>query len=711
MNTALPALAGALLVVWGLASVQAEESQPPTVEIVSKQLNEARNFLLPEVGSTVYRFTQDDITNLPLGDATPFNQLLLQAPGVVQDSFGQLHVRGDHADLQYRINGVIIPESISGFGQALDTRFFDSVNLITGALPAQYGYRTAGVVDIHTKTGALNTGGNASLTVGSFWTINPSVEYGGTSDRLDYYVTAQYLYDQIGIENPTNSYYPIHDNTSQGKAFAYASYLLSNTSRVSFFLGSSNSYFQVPNSPGVPPAYSLDGTVDSSGNIVPTPFNSADLNETQRELTYYGVAAYQDKPSGLFDYQVALFSRYTSTNFFPDLYGDLTFNGVASDVFQSSWNSGVQADGAYRLTDVHTLRGGFNFSIENAINNNTSYVFPGQPGAQTPGQGPFPIVQDAGKVAYLYGIYIQDEWRPTQVLTVNFGVRADLMNAYVNAGQISPRIGMVYEFSPQTSMHAGYARYFTPPPTELITTANVNAFANTTNSPEVFTNDPVQPERSNYFDIGVVTSPVRGWTVGLDGYYKRASELLDLGQFGTALVFSPFNYQEGRVYGVELTNGWRSGPWDAYLNLAWQQAQGKNINSSQFFFGADELQYIASHWIYLDHDQTLTGSAGVSYTWQKTTFTGNLLYGSGLRTDSPEGVPNGAHVPGYVTVNVAAFRPFSLGQTLGEFTGRLSIVNLFNKSYQIRNGSGVGVLASQYGQPFSVYATVSKAFR
>jgi outer membrane receptor protein involved in Fe transport len=708
-TTFLLAAGGLLAALCSLAAyaeeVQPQEAQTQTVEIVAKKLNEARNFMLPETGSTVYRFTQDDITDLPLGEATPFNQLLLQAPGVVQDSFGQLHVRGDHADLQYRINGVIIPESISGFGQTLDTRFFDSVNLLTGALPAQYGYRTAGVVDIHTKTGALTQGGNASLTVGSFWTVNPSVEYGGTSDRVDYYITGQFLYNQIGIENPTNSYYPIHDDTSQGKGFAYVSYLLSNTSRVSFFFGSSNSYFQIPNSPGVAPAYSLDGSA------TPTPFDSANLDETQRELTYYSVVAYQDKPSGDLDYQVALFSRYTQTQFFPDHQGDLTFNGVASNVYQSSWNTGVQADGAYRLTDVHTLRAGFNYSIENAINDATSFVFPGQPGAQTPGQGPFPIVQDAGKVAYLYGLYIQDEWKPTQVLTINFGLRADLLNAYVNGSQLSPRIGMVYEFSPQTSMHAGYARYFTPPPTELVSQANVNAFANTTNSPEVFTNSQVQPERSNYFDIGVNTSPVRGWTVGLDGYYKKANELLDLGQFGTALIFSPFNYQQGRVYGVELTNAWRSGPWDAYVNLAWQQAQGKNINSSQFFFGANELNYISTHWIYLDHDQTLTGSAGVSYKWQKTTFTANLLYGSGLRTTGADGVPNGDHVPGYATVNVAAFRPFNLGQTLGEFTGRLSIINLFDRTYQIRNGNGVGVQASQFGQPFSVYATVSKAFR
>ena len=85
----------------------------------------ARNGLQPDVGASVYRFTQADIQALPQGDNTPINQVLLQAPGVAQDSYGQLHVRGDHADLQYRINGIIIPEPISGFGQSLDTHFVD----------------------------------------------------------------------------------------------------------------------------------------------------------------------------------------------------------------------------------------------------------------------------------------------------------------------------------------------------------------------------------------------------------------------------------------------------------------------------------------------------------------------------------------------------------------------------------------------------------
>src|SRR5689334_1657638 len=86
---------------------------------VSAALDQSRNSLSPDTGSSQYVIDQKAIQQLPLGDSTPLNQVILQAPGVVQDSYGGVHVRGDHANLQYRINGVIIPESISGFGQTL----------------------------------------------------------------------------------------------------------------------------------------------------------------------------------------------------------------------------------------------------------------------------------------------------------------------------------------------------------------------------------------------------------------------------------------------------------------------------------------------------------------------------------------------------------------------------------------------------------------
>ena len=84
------------------------------------------------------------------------NQVIMQAPDVAQDSFGQFHVRGEHNGLQYRLNGIILPEGISVFGQSLDPRLISSLTLVTGALPAEFGLRTAGIIDLKTKSGAID---------------------------------------------------------------------------------------------------------------------------------------------------------------------------------------------------------------------------------------------------------------------------------------------------------------------------------------------------------------------------------------------------------------------------------------------------------------------------------------------------------------------------------------------------------------------------
>ena len=146
--------------------------------------------------------------------------MLLQAPGVVQDSYGQLHVRGDHANLQYRINGVQLPEGITGFGQVLSPRFASSISLLTGALPAEFGLRTAGIIDIKTKEGLLDNGGDVEFYGGQRSTIQPSFEYGGSKGKFSYFVTGQYLSTNRGVEPPTPGPSPIHDQSYQGQGSA-----------------------------------------------------------------------------------------------------------------------------------------------------------------------------------------------------------------------------------------------------------------------------------------------------------------------------------------------------------------------------------------------------------------------------------------------------------------------------------------------------------
>ncbi len=666
-----------------------------TVDVQARRLDEARNGISPRVGAAVYDISREAIQREPQGENTPFNQVLLQAPGVAQDSFGQVHLRGEHANVQYRINGVLLPEGISGFGQTLESRFGQHVQLITGALPAQYGYRTSGVVEIDTKSGAFDQGGQVSLYGGGNETIQPSVEYGGSVGSFNYYFSGEYLGTSRGIESPTNAKTPLRDQAEEPKGFFYVSKLLDATTRVSLFGGTSVGTFQIPNNPGQPTAFTLNGNAA---------FDSAKLDERQREINHYAVAALQQSQGGL-DYQVAAFTRYSSILFRPDPVGDLLFNGVASRVARVNLASGIQADGGYRLTDAHTVRGGLFVDVERALSRNDATVFAVDDSGNQLSDQPVLVTDAHAKTGRLYGLYLQDEWRITPAFTVNVGARYDAVNAFVSADQLSPRINASYKVLKGTTVHAGYARYFTPPPLELINPGSAALFLGTTNAPQTLANGQVKPERAHYIDAGVTQRLTDAVQVGFDSYYKIVDDLLDEGQFGQALVFTPFNYKRGRIYGAEATASYQQDNLQAYLNLAYSVAKGRQIESAQFLFGADELAYIATHDVHLDHDQRWTMSGGVSYLWQGATVSVTGLLGSGLR----RGFANTQSLPPYTQVNLGAVYPFETA-AFGKMAVRADVLNVFDSRYEIRDGTGIGVGAPQWGVRRTLLAGLSKAF-
>jgi hypothetical protein len=254
---------------------------------------------------------------------------------------------------------------------------------------------------------------------------------------------------------------------------------------------------------------------------------------------------------------------------------------------------------------------------------------------------------------------------------------------------------------------------------------NNASFNNSSGATSVTQASPVLPERSNYFDAGVdqkipfactsTTDPDCSMLdLGIDAYYKQARDLIDNGTFSQALVLSAFNYAKGIVKGIEFKAKYRSGNFQAYGNIAVGYEKATDVVSNQYLFdnttpqpdlgGMTELQYIDSHWIYTDHTQIVTGSAGMSYLWNGTRYSADLIYGSGLR----DGDANISHVPGYTQVNVGASREFTV-PNYGKFTARVAIVNLFDQVYLIRDGSGIGVFAPQYGPRRGYFVGLSKA--
>jgi len=704
------------------ALAEATHDQPPTpgpagtnvvtveTTTVVGHLDEAREQIVPSLGATAYLITKDQLQNQSQGANAAFSQVLLRAPGVAQDANGQLHVRGEHANLQYRINDVLLPEGITGFGQELDTRFVDSISLVTGSLPAQYGFRTAGIVDIHTKGGAFSPGGSVDLYGGSYETVHPSFEYGATEGKLSFFSNGSYTHSNLGVENPTSSYKAIHDITDQYKLFSYLSHVLDETSRLSVMGSGSIGDFQIPNTPGQGAGHAPGG-----GPWVPGTFDSRTLNENQREQNLFGVLAYQ-KSVDQVNLQVAAFGRNSGVHFRPDPVGDLYFNGVASDVARNSLSTGLQADLSYNLTDSHTLRGGSMVLFSSSNSRTETTVFNLDPISQNPVGGPRTISDAATVRGQFYGFYLQDEWNVLPKLTLNYGGRMDTVGGYLNEHQISPRANLIYEATATTKLHGGYARYFTPPPLENVSQGTLQKFVGTSNDRGT-KGDGVTSERAHYFDLGLTQQLYPGLQLGVDGYYKVARNQLDEGLFGQTLIPSAFNYSRGEVYGVEFSASYDRGGLSSYANVAVSRGRGKQLSSSQFLFGTEDLLYAQSHWIALDHDQEVTGSFGVSYHWDWTDRRLGIfvdsLYGSGLRRDQllADGrvVPNGGTVPSAYTINCGIEEAFRVGSKQW-LKVRLDLVNLTDNIYEIRDGSGVGVNAAQYGMRRGVFGSLSYAF-
>ena len=719
--TALPALAFASQVALAQASAapsptaaadpasapsDQSTSPPSDIVVTAKRLDAARASIQPSLGATSYSITNATIQALPGGDNQQFNQIILQLPGVVQDGFGQFHVRDDHNNLQYRINGTILPEGLAVFGQTLSPRLIESFNLLTGALPAQYGLRTAGIIDVTTKAG-FNNSGAVSLYGGSHGTIEPSIEYGGSSGSTNYFVSADYRHDKLGIESVDGSSTPIHDRTNQVQLFAYLDHIIDDENRVSFVGGFSNQAFQIPNPDGLQAADTNPGW-DVNGQ---TGYLSNDLDERQLERTGFGQIAYLHD-SGPLSIQGSVFARYSSLKYTPDVLGELLFNGQAQNAFKKDITEGAQVDGAYRLASAHTLRFGALFEHDRGTSRTSTGVFPGSfddDGNFIQTGQPVTIADNSAETETTESVYLQDEWKVLPTVTLNVGGRFDHYKGYREQQQFSPRANIVWQPTQNTTVHAGYARYFSPAPFENVATTTVSKFAGTSAAaPEGLADTTPFAERQNYFDIGFQQKAgTTGFTFGVDGYYRRSHQLIDEGQFGAPIILTPFNYRRGRIHGVEANMSYAKGPWLAYANFAYAKAQGKEVTSSQFDFDPGDLAYIQNHYIYLDHDQTYTSSAGVSYAFKTGPIAGlklggDMIYGSGLRADGD--VPNGVGLKDYAQFNLSSSYTFA-GPGIEI---RFDVINVADHRYEIRDGTGVGVGAPQYGPRRGFFAGISK---
>lgn len=674
------------------AGARAETEPAPERVVVTSEDESQPEEVDPALGSRIYRLGPEMINDQGRGPDAGLDEVLLRAPGISRESGGQYHLRGEDYGLQYRLNGIQLPEGIaSALGQPFDTRLIRTASIIDGALPAQYGLRNAGVIDLQTKSGADLSGEEVTLYGGSHGAVNGSYSGGGSAGGLEFFVTGAYLQNDLGVDNATPDRDAIHDQTRQRQGFALATYQLDPRQKFSVVFSGVDADFQIPNERGLSPAFAVAGR---------TAFDSARLDRNQHEQAYSGIVAYQfDTPD--FNLLLAEVNSDSATHYRPDRTGDLLFTGVASDARRDLLGAGVQLDLTSRLTEAHTLRAGLTVISQRERSTSVNAVLPADANAR---DVPATFASGEEQRGTISGVYLQDEWRLPGHVTLNLGGRFDGVSASVHESALSPRVSLAWQPLPTVAFHAGYARIFSPPLLERITRAELAQSVDTVNAPDSLVDDPARAERAHSFDVGASCQISTGLTLGVDAYYKAVRNMQDEEQLGASLIFTPFTYRRGYKEGVEFTASFRLGDWLLYGNVAVAETEGRDINAAQGLFAADELRLVARRDTHADYDQRLTASAGAVYRWRQLTLHADLLYGSGFFG----GEGNRDQLPEHCTIDAGACYVIAVTHRAA-VTLRLDVINLFDESYLLHE-AGIGATTNQYGERQGIFGGVSCAF-
>jgi len=645
-------------------------------------------------GTNKYTLTASDIANLPEGEATPLNQVMLQMPGVALDQNQEIHIRGEHMGIQYQMNGILLPIDINSdptFTQLLNSYFVKSVSLMDGVLPAQYGYRTSGVIDIHTKDGCGGGRNEFTISGGQRDTVQPSFELGGCDGNFSYYLTGLYLQSNLGFSSAVAAPDPIHDEAQQGQGFAYLAYELNPATKLSLISGMTVTSNQFPNRPNQPPEFQLDQV-----NPVIHPSSAIDSGLDQQD--YYGVLALNGVIGSNADYQLAYTAHYNTQTFSSDPIGDLIYQGIASNVFTSDVSNTLAGDLTYRLGALHELRGGFYFGEYGVESDQRSQVFPivtGQPAIT-----PISVAANLNRINLVYGVYLQDTWRITDWLSLNIGSRWDRITGFTINSQFSPTINFVYKARDNTTVHAGFARNFQVPNFQNVSSGIFKLFAGTTGADGTSPGGNASPDTETDYtwDAGFTHQLTPHLVFAQDNYFRIDRHYLDEGQFGFVPIDAPFNYVRGYGGGTEnsLTYNLENLAVRANIFVAGEEDIG--VASGQYNFPADEVAQIDRHFIVLDHTPLVGASGGAAYRWQNYQFTFDGLFSSGLRG----GFANETELPKVWQFNMSAARDFVL-PALGTFTNRIVLLNIFDRANLIRPANGIGVFQAAYGPRITVY--------
>ena len=569
--------------------------RPPTeITVTARRLDAAQENIDPALGASTYSLSNDTVESRPGGETITISRILLQAPGVSQDASGQLRVRQSQGALQYRIDNVILPDGLTDPGDTLSARLAAKVELVTGALPAQYGLQAGVVVNITTKDGVYLAGGQAELYGGSHGTLQPAFEYGGSAGAVNYFATGQYQRDDLGVASTDGSADPRHDRTTQGEGMVYFNRLIGARDRLAVILSASDERFQIP---------------DPRGTSIAAP-----LGATRRDANRFAVISLLHT-TGNFTMQVAGFARSSLAVLDTGDPGDVTRFGYGRSSRENADSVGLQVEASYDPAEAHTLRGGVVVSTTLHKSATTTLAYPLDPSGPVSFATLLALPASDRSRRRTDSLFGQDEWRLADTVTLNLGGRIDHVAGGGDRTALSPRASGVWHPAEDTTIHIGYARYFLPAPIDGTRDSPAGLAGTSARLPGT-RSDAVQPETDDYYDVGAQRK-YGNLTLGLDAYWREATNLLDAVQLGSSYQTVDFNYAHGRIRGIEMTANYSARRLSAWANLDLAQARGQQITANQAYFSAATLAYVATRPVATSGAQDVSASGGVSYRWDR----------------------------------------------------------------------------------------------
>ncbi len=660
--------------------------------------------------SETYQLSRKEIEALPRGNNNDVYQVLQTLPSVVYGSLRQTHIRQDHANQQFRIDGMPIPDTVTGaFADIVPPRAWERADIILGGMEAQYGNKTALILDITSKSGTKPGFGSLQGFGGSHETVNPSFEYGGTiGEKVRFYALNSYVNTARGIEPPTLGSENFHNRSEKNNTYLRSDYQLDNRNSISWIFLNAVASFQIPTTPNLSANQDVLTLLQAQDPTF-TPVNSTDVNQFQKENNQYSQLVWRHDVNTSNFFSLGFYFRRGVADFNTDPLNTLAYvddvnTAQTSNQKRTAYSGGFRLDHTWIPNNQHLIKGGMQFDYSRA--NNVSQIFAFDVVGGLP-SGPV-ITREASNqnIQTRQEFWLQDQWSPNDHWTLNVGVRGDIIQGFYNEGQVSPRIGVTYKHNQSNVFHAYYGRLFTPPNIEQIAFLNLNT-QNTTAAPDDPTGFRPRSERANYFEVGSYHALGPYLTLQLTGYYKLANFLSDAGQFGTTPLLNFFAFERGWQRGVDVALKMQvRDRLTLRGNVAWGQCKGYGLQSGQYLLDQAEINDITSgSGVFCDHSQFVTSSAVLTYRLLERTFiSGQMLYAYGLRTAEEGAKTNSSHEPSYTVYDLSLTHTIPLPWHGQKLLLGFDIINLFDRQYFYNSGEGsIGLGVAHAGMPRSFF--------